>query len=101
MSCSPFEPIAAQVLALDLGADDTLRVVDLGCGLMPLLQDFRDLAKACGARRLEYCGLEKEADVASEAVQVRGLRCPPRPLPENIPEKRLPATAADRAVWEN
>eukprot|EP00904_Undaria_pinnatifida_P001760 jgi/Undpi1/11585/HiC_scaffold_30.g13880.m1 len=61
--------LADQVLALDLGADDTLRVVDLGCGLMPLLQDFRDLAKACGARRLEYCGLEKEADVASEAVQ--------------------------------
>ena len=58
-------------MALDLGADETLRVVDLGCGLMPLLVEFRDLAKACGARRLEYCGLEKEEDVAREACEVR------------------------------
>lgn len=60
-----------QVLALGLGEGDTLRVADLGCGLLPLLGEFRSLARACGVRRLEYCGLEKEKSVAKEACEVR------------------------------
>eukprot|EP00903_Cladosiphon_okamuranus_P008819 g8446.t1 len=58
-----------EVLALGLGAHDSLRVADLGCGLLPLLQEFRSLAKACGVQRLEYCGLEKEEGVAKEACE--------------------------------
>lgn len=65
-------PRPKKVLALDLDASQTLRVVDLGCGLMPLLEEFRSLARACGARRLEYCGLEKEEGVVREACEVRG-----------------------------
>lgn len=60
-----------QVLALGLDAQDSLRVADLGCGLLPLLEEFRSLAKACGVRRLEYCGLEKEEAVAKEAYEVK------------------------------
>lgn len=61
-----------QVLALGLDAQqDSLRVADLGCGLLPLLAEFRSLAKACGVRRLEYCGLEKEEGVARDAYEVR------------------------------
>ncbi|CAB1121115.1 unnamed protein product [Ectocarpus sp. CCAP 1310/34] len=60
-----------EVLALGLAEGDTLRVADLGCGLLPLLGDFRSLARACGVRRLEYCGLEKEESVAKEACEVR------------------------------
>ncbi|CBJ25487.1 conserved unknown protein [Ectocarpus siliculosus] len=58
-----------EVLALGLGEGDTLRVADLGCGLLPLLREFRSLARACGVRRLEYCGLEKEESVAKEACE--------------------------------
>lgn len=60
------------MLALGLGPQETLRVADLGCGLLPLLEEFRSLAKACGVRRLEYCGLEKEEGVVREACEVRG-----------------------------
>lgn len=45
-------------------------MADLGCGLLPLLPEFRSLAKACGVQRLEYCGLEKEEGVAKEAYEV-------------------------------
>lgn len=62
-----------QVLALGLEADETLRVADLGCGLLPLLEDFRSLAKACGVRSLEYCGIEKENGVAEDACEVRSV----------------------------
>ncbi|CAM9734807.1 unnamed protein product [Pylaiella littoralis] len=63
--------LETEVLALGLGDQDTLRVADIGCGLMPLLEDFRSLAKACGVQKVEYCGLEKEEGVAQEAC--RGL----------------------------
>ena len=65
--------VTVQASALDLGERGILRVADLGCGLLPLLEDFRFLAKACGARKLEYCGLEKEIGVAMEACQVGGV----------------------------
>ncbi|CAN0486403.1 unnamed protein product, partial [Ectocarpus sp. 12 AP-2014] len=58
-----------EVLALGLGEGDALRVSDLGCGLLPLLGEFRSLARTCGVRRLEYCGLEKEESVAKEACE--------------------------------
>lgn len=58
---------------MDQRFDDTLRVADLGCGLLPLLEDFVSLASACGARKLEYCGLEKEAGVAQGACKVGGV----------------------------
>lgn len=63
--------LSTQVLALGLDAQDSLCVADIGCGLLPLLEDFRSLAKACGVQRLEYCGLEEEEGVAKEAYEVR------------------------------
>lgn len=60
------------MLALDLGTQgETLRVADLGCGLLPLLEDFRSLAESCRIKRLEYCGLEMEGGVAKEACEVQ------------------------------
>lgn len=46
-------------------------MADLGCGLLPLLEEFAELGRACGVLRLEYCGLEKEAGVFEEACKVR------------------------------
>ncbi len=73
LPCIFYEPrLQALALGLDAAEDSTLRVADLGCGLLPLLGEFRSLAKACGVGRLEYCGLEKEAGVAGEACEVSG-----------------------------
>lgn len=60
-----------QASRLQLGNKHSLRVADVGCGLLPLLDDFRSLARACGVRRLDYCGVEKDPAVADEACKVR------------------------------